>query len=347
MAFEIPTLPALVQRANNDLEQGASSVLRRSDMRALARVQSGTAYGLYGFMSYVAQQILPDTCGEEMLYRWAAMKSVPRKEPAAASGFIRVNGTLGVIVDADVMWQYGDGTQYAVSADTVLTGPDTLVPVQAVIAGQSGNASAAMPLQAVSPVIGMLDQALVDVDGLSGGTDIEDLEVWRSRVLRSFRITPHGGDADDYVTWALEVPGVTRAWCVRSYLGPGTVGVFFVRDGDDDIIPSAGEVADVRSHIESKQPVTVELYVMAPQTLAVSYEIQLEPDTTLMRARVEQSLRALHTGESDLGTRMYLSHMREAISTTQGELDHQLLSPVADIVPASNELPVFGSVVWV
>ena len=49
------------------------------------------------------------------------------------------------------------------------------------------------------------------------------------------------GDNDDYVAWATEVPGVTRAWCSPNGMGAGTVVVRFVRDDDDDPIPDSGE----------------------------------------------------------------------------------------------------------
>lgn len=57
---------------------------------------------------------------------------------------------------------------------------------------------------------------------------------------------------------------MTRAWVVRHYMGPGTVGLFFMRDNDPDPIPSAQACAEVRAYIERERPVTAELYVLAP-----------------------------------------------------------------------------------
>jgi uncharacterized phage protein gp47/JayE len=347
MSFDIPTLPGLVQRASNDLAQRADSVLRRSDSRVLARVHSGAAYGLYGLIGHVARQILPDTCDEDMLGRWASLKSVGRTPEKHAVGAVLVKGSLAVIVEAGTRWQAAGGLQYRVTVDTPLTEMETPVPVQAVLPGQGGNLGAGTVLSAVSPVLGMVDQAVVGGSGIGDGTDIEPLESWRIRVCRAFEIIPHGGAVDDYETWAREVPGVTRAWCVRTYLGPGTVGLFFVRDNDSDIVPSPAEIDTVQSHIEAQRPVTADLYVLAPQVLAVDYEIRLSPDTDALRGRVEQALRQLHASEGDLGVPLLLSHMREAISTTPGERDHLLIAPADDVVPGVNELPVFGSITWV
>jgi uncharacterized phage protein gp47/JayE len=60
---------------------------------------------------------------------------------------------------------------------------------------------------------------------LTGGTDQETDDELRLRVLTRIRQPPMGGDADDYVAWALAVPGVTRAWCSPLEMGIGTVTV--------------------------------------------------------------------------------------------------------------------------
>lgn len=346
MPFDIPTLPGLVQRAGDDLAQRTDAVLRRSDSRVLARTHSGAVYGLYGLLGHIAQQILPDTCDESMLARWASLKVVPRIAETHAAGLIAVRGALSIPVPEGTLWQADNGQRYRVTVDTPLGLAETPVPVQALSGGQAGNLGAGMRLSAVSPVLEMVDQAVAGVDGIGGGVDIEPVESWRTRVCRAFQIIPHGGDADDYETWALAVAGVTRAWCVPNYLGPGTVGLFFVRDNDPDIIPSPAEIQTVQADIEIRRPVTAELYVMAPQVLEVDYLVRLEPDTEALRGRVERALRELHASEADLGVPLLRSHMREAISTTPGEHDHQLISPVANVVPGINELPVFGSITW-
>lgn len=348
MPFEIPTLQALVQRASSDLSGRTDSALRRSDSRALARMHSGTAYGLYGLIAHVARQILPDTCDEPMLARWAALKNIDRTPARRAQGTLLVSGSGGTMIHAGVLWQSRDGRQYRVTADTVLDVNNTPVPVEAVNHGHAGNIDGGARLSAVSPVLGMIDQAVVDSAGIGGGADIEPLESWRERVCRAFEIIPHGGARDDYVTWALEVSGVTRAWSIPQYLGPGTVGVFFVRDRDANIVPGPVEIEAVRQHIEKMRPVTAELYVMAPQILPINYTIQIWPDNETLRGRVENSLRELHASEADLGMQFLRSHMREAISTTPGVYDHRLITPADDvIVPAPNELLEFGGITWV
>lgn len=347
MPFDIPTLPALVQRAADDLSgAGVDGVLRRSDSAVLARVMGGGVFGLYGLLAWQARQVLPDTCDEDMLARWARLKGVVRTDATSAAGLLSVSGADDVVVPKDMLWQTRAGMQLVVTQDTTISGGIASVPVQAVVTGQGGNLAAGLSVTSVSPVAGISDTAVIGSGGLVGGTDQELLERWRRRVLRSFRIQPHGGDLDDYVTWALEVPGVTRAWARRAWTGPGTVGVFVVRDDDDEIVPDASELAAVLEHIESKRPVTADVSVMAPTLLEVNYQIRLDPDDEVLRAKVEQALRELYLAEADLGGRLYWTHMTASISNVPGELDHTLALPSADVVPAPYELPVFGSITW-
>ena len=105
---------------------------------------------------------------------------------------------------------------------------------------------------------------MVLAPGLSGGVARESLESLRSRVIRSYRVIPHGGAASDYETWALEVPGVTRAWCRGGLLGPGTVTVFIMRDEDPQPVPNDEQLAEVQEYIEPLRPVTAEVHVQRP-----------------------------------------------------------------------------------
>ena len=72
--------------------------------------------------------------------------------------------------------------------------------------------------------------AAMTVISMSGGTDTETDDELRVRLLDRLSAPPMGGDAEDYVVWALSVPGVTRAWSAPNEMGIGTVTVRFMHD---------------------------------------------------------------------------------------------------------------------
>lgn len=345
MPFETPSLPVLIKRTQSDL---ASDSLRQSDAQVLARTLGGAAYGLYGYLDWIAEQILPDKADESTLERIAALRlNQPRKSAQAASGSVSFTASAGAVLDVDTLLQSSDGRTYKVTAARTTSNGLNSTTIAALEAGSLGNAEAGMTLIPVQPILGIAGNSFtVLAPGLTGGIARESLESLRSRVISSYRIIPHGGSAQDYETWALECPGVTRAWCLGSYLGPGTVGLFIMRDNDPEPVPTAAQLAEVQAYIEPLRPVTAELHVLAPVQVPVTYRLSLTPDTTAVRATVEAQLRDLHNREAGLGDTLLLTHIAEAISSATGENDHKLLSPIADVAAANNQLLTFGGCVW-
>ncbi|MCH7418542.1 baseplate J/gp47 family protein [Pseudomonas mosselii] len=344
MPFETPNLAQLIDRTQNDLGRVP---LRRADAQVLARAISGAAYGLYGYMDWIAEQILPDSADEDTLERMATLRlKQPRKAAQRATGRVAFNAIAGARLEPDTLLQSDDGRSYRVSETPVLVAGVNQVAVEALDPGTVGNAEAGLALFSVQPVAGVGGPFTVLAPGVRGGVAVESLEALRARVIRSYRVIPHGGSADDYVTWALEFPGVTRAWCRRNYLGPGTVGVFVMCDEDAEPLPDASQLAAVKAYIEPLRPVTAEVHVLAPTPIAVTYRLRLTPDSSAVRAAVEAQLADLHKREAELGEPLLLSHIREAISGASGERDHRLDWPSSDVSAQLNQLLVYGGCQW-
>ncbi|RDL19956.1 baseplate J/gp47 family protein [Pseudomonas jessenii] len=344
MPFETPSLPVLISRTQSDL---ASDALRRSDAQVLARTLSGTAYGLYGYLDWIVDQILPDKADEETLERIAALRlNQPRNAAQPAEGSVSFSATAGAVLDVNVVLQSGDGRMYRVTAGVTTVAGVNSTTIEAVDAGALGNADVGLALTLVQPVEGVTNAFTVIAPGLSGGIAKESIESLRARVIRSYRVIPHGGSADDYETWALEFPGVTRAWCRGNYLGAGTVGLFVMRDNDVVPVPNPAQLQEIKDYIEPLRPVTAELYVLAPTVKLVHYSIHPVPDTSAVRAAITSSLNDLHEREAGLGDMLLISHIREAISGAAGETDHSLTVPAANVTAATNELLTFGGITW-
>jgi len=344
MPFETPSLPVLINRTQGDL---AGDSLRQSDAQVLARTLSGAAFGLYGYLDWIADQILPDTADDTTLERIAALRlHQPRKAAQAASGSVSYTAAAGAVLDAGTLLQTSDGRSYTVTVGGTTSGGTNIAPIQALDAGSLGNGDAGLTLFPVQPVQGIGNTFTVLDPGLSGGVAAESIESLRARVISSYRIIPNGGSAADYETWALECPGITRAWCRGSYLGPGTVGLFVMRDDDPVPLPDDGQLALVQAYIDPLRPVTAELHVLAPVLVPVIYTLRLIPDTTAIRAAVEAELQDLHDREAGLGETLLLTHIAESISSASGEQDHLLVSPSADVPAATNQLLTFGGCVW-
>lgn len=349
MAFQRPTLTDIIERTFSDLTsrlalQGA--LLRRSVVGVLARVLAGASHMLHGHLEWIAKQVIPDTA-DEWLPRWATIWGIARKDAEFAEGPVSFVGTInGATIPAGTVVKRADGVEYETQADATVTSGAATASVLALEAGSAGNADAGTALTLVFPIAGVNSSATVAAGGIVNGSDVESDDSLRARLLARIQQPPHGGADFDYKAWALEVPGVTRAWVYPLHMGPGTVGITFVRDNDADLIPDAPEVEAVQNYIDSKRAVTAEAVVFAPVADDLDFTISVTPATAAVKDAIEAELRDLLARESEPGGTLYLSRINEAISIAAGEFDHTLVSPAADVVMATGHIAVMGVITW-
>lgn len=178
--------------------------------------------------------------------------------------------------------------------------------------------------------------------------DADHIMFIRGRIMERYYWTPQGGADGDYVVWAKEVPGVTRAWTYRHWMGTGTVGVLIASSDLINPLLDDATVAAAQAHIEPLAPVAgSDLYVFKGTPKTVNYTIDLNPDTPEIRAAVEAELRSFLLRDGHPKGTLELSRTNEAISIAAGEHSHKLLSPTVDTPVAKNELAVLGVITWV
>ena len=343
MAFERPPLPQILERVSADVESRLSKEqIRRSNARVYERVLAGASHEIHGRIDWLQKQLFFQTAEAEFLDRWASVFGVYRKPATAAAGTVQLSfAAEPVDVPEGTVLQADAGAQYQTVGSPSTAG---IVEVEALLPGSGGNLEAGDVLSFVSPVAGV--DSAAECLGVSGGTDAETDEELRTRLLERARERPAGGAAQDYVAWAKEIAGVTRAWVAQG-TQPGTVIVDFVCDDLPDIIPTAEKVAEVQAHIDAVRPVTAIVTVEAPETQAVNITISsLLPSTTAVREAVEKALADLFIAEAEPGALMYLSHIRAAISNAAGEIDNTVVSPVADIQAPAGTLLTLGTITW-
>lgn len=345
--FSRPSLADIIQRVRNDVLSRLSTddVLRRADAEVYARVMGGVAHGLYGFIEWLSSQVIYDTAEVEYLDRWCSIWGVTRKAAAAATGTVTFTVQAGAVIPAGTLLQALDGVQYETSADATVAAPTATAPISAVAPAAAGNRAVGQSLALVSPVVGV--QPTATASALSGGADIETDDALRARLLSRIQQPPHGGAANDYIAWALEVAGVTRAWVFPMELGGGTVTVRFVRDNDATPIPDAAEVAAVQAYIDERRPVTAQVTVVAPTAVPLNFTIQgLTPNNATVQAAVQAELQDLLLREATPGGTILLSHIRAAISSAAGETDYVLTAPAADVTNTTGNMSTMGTITW-
>jgi uncharacterized phage protein gp47/JayE len=353
MPYDRPTLPQLKTRITGDLETsfGTGTLLKRALLKILGKVWAFAMHGCYGMVDWAWRQIIPDLAEALNMLRWAALWLVTPIPASYAQRQFTFTGTDGSEIDTDALIQRQDGVQYSVDAIAIVAAGTVTVLGTCKTPGTVGNVDPGTAVSLVSPIAGINSQGTVAATGTVDAVETESNASVLGRFLERLQNPPEGGNDDDYERWAKEVAGVTRAWCLPNWMGPGTVGLVFVREDDlDGPIPSAGEVTAVQDHIDPLKPNGAELFAFAPIADPTDFNIALSPNTADVQAAVEAELRDLYRRKSVPGgvegAVIRLSWIRDAISSATGEDYNNLIAPVADITPANGHFPTVGAFTW-
>lgn len=329
MPFQTPTLPEIIDRTAADMQSravgGSGSVLRRSLLGVLARVLAGASHLLHKHLEYNSRQLIPDTADSLNLERWAAVWGLTRNPATFAGGTITFTGVDSSAVPAGTAVQASNGEQYTTDAAGTIAGGSVTVAATAVNAGAVGNIEVGVAVSLVSPVAGIDSEAVVAGGFADGGDQEADADL-RARLLDRIQYPPRGGSANDYKVWAEEVAGVTRAFVYPLRGGPGRVGITFVMDDADPIIPDNTKVQEVQDYIDARRPVTANVDVFAPVAVPLDITIKLDPNTAEVQAAVTAEIEDFILRKSVPESFIYESQLREAISIAAGEVNHEIVS---------------------
>lgn len=346
MPFSRPTPFELRERLAAEIQAalpGADARQRRSVEEVMVRLTAIAANDLHGHLGWAAEQLLPDTAETELLDRHGAIWGIGRRPAAPARGPLSLVGTAGTVIPGGTEFRRADDARYTLDGAVTLVAGLGTGQVTAVTGGLAGNAAAAQGLTPISPIIG-LTSAAIAAPGLTGGLDVEDDATLRARIIARIQTPPSGGTREDYLAWALAVPGVERGFVFAPHVGLGTVGVALL--GPGGALPSAGLVAAVQAALDARRPVTALVTAFAPPTLAVPVTLTIAPDTAEMRAEITAALAAYFAAEAAPGETLRRSRLSEAISGAAGEAWHSLTAPSADVVPGATQLPILGTVTF-
>ena len=348
MPYNRPTLTTIRDRIITDIEGSLDKktpILRKNIFRIFASAFAAAVHGLYGFIEWITKQIFPDTAEDEYLERWCKIWNVLRKQPTFATGTITITGINGSILYDGTIFKNSSDIEYKSVGDVAISGTSATVTVKSSKSGVIGNMLAGDFVDLVSPVVGIDSRATVIE--ISGGNDLESNDDLRSRLLQRIQTLIRGGNEEDYVTWTLEVAGVTRAWAFENWTGIGKVGIMFVNDNATPIIPDTTFINTVKAYLETKRPLCSQLIVFPPSIVTLNLTIYLSPaDSLPLKEAIINAIKEYLFENNRPGGTIYLSQIAEVIASVDGEIDSKIIAPTANITLESNQIVELGTVTW-
>lgn len=343
MPWSTPTLQqvrGLVRDLIHGQLPGSDATIPNSVLRVMADVQAATCFLTLEYVDWLSLQLLPDTATDEWLDRqgdiWLvnADGTTGRKMASEASGLVSFTGQSGSIIPINSQ-MVAAGNLYQTTAQiTVGSGPTTGT-VAAITAGTIGNLDPQTTIAFTQTLLGV-DQAATVIE-MDGGTNPETDDELRARILQRIQNPAMGGDAADYVTWALQVPGVTRAWSYPNEMGIGTMTVRFLMDdlrADNNGWPEPDDILTVTDHIDKMRPVTVkDCWCLAPiqQWLDITIA-DLNPNTDECKAEIEVAVQSMLFLRAAPGQTIYEAWISAAIMSAPSVISFDLVAPTTDFV---------------
>jgi uncharacterized phage protein gp47/JayE len=281
---------------------GADLALRRANLVVTSIIVGGVADAQYAYQDWQVDNVLmPDTAIAPYSNRWGALKGLSPNGPDAATGALTVTGGVALTpVPQGTVYQLSPGITYqTTSAETLNGSGNATLPIQAILPaptadgppdGTQWNVDAGATMTLVQAIPGVPGTATVAAN-ISNGTAPETNSAFIARYLVAFQKPPQGGDFNDYVTWALEAPGVTRAWVNPLQKGPGTVVVYIMLDvveaafngfpqGTNGVAasetrdtPATGDQLAAANFIYPLRNVTALVYLFAPTPAAQNFTV--------------------------------------------------------------------------
>lgn len=216
------------------------------------------------------------------------------------------------------------------------------------------NASSGAQITSTTAIVGLESPGFVDFRELSGGADLETKSSYAQRIIDKRSTADALFSEEVIVNQVKTVPGVTRVFVLSLTPDVGQVTVYFLRDNDENIIPSPQEVDDVKEVLLEIKPVTTadeDVIVLAPTPIVTDFVFtEVNPDSSELRQELTNNLTAFFIEEVDFEETVLQANYESVIYTTidpktgQTVKSFTLSSPIGDIVVGQGEIGALGFV---
>lgn len=210
-------------------------------------------------------------------------KGVFKNQPTKSVGMVTFTGVQGTIITkgtilTTIATDEKQSIEFELLETKAIEGNETVdIKTECREAGTIGNVSK----DSISVLLGSISgiKSVTNKEDFKGGTDIEDEEHFRERVLIAEQEDKLSGASSDYIRWAKEVDGVGYAYVVPEWAGAGTVKVLIL---DKNRKAATQELIDkVQEYIyplnisegenrDGKAPIGALVTVVTPETLLIN-----------------------------------------------------------------------------
>lgn len=225
---------------------------------------------------------------------------VTRKQASRASGHVTVTGIAGTTIEEGTVF-CTEGTTDVESVEFATTEEATIpeqgtvdIPVASVLTGATYNVTRNTVTLQKQPNENIT--SVTNENPIRGGTDEEDDDTYRERILeklRSAEVSFVGCDAD-YVRWAKEVSGVGSAVVEPEWKGPGTVKVVVADPdgsavGEETLKAVENYIVSPKDRLKRLAPIGASVTISTVQDMTMKYRAVIELESNYSVDNVKEA----------------------------------------------------------
>lgn len=184
---------------------------------------------------------------------------IDRRLDTNAVVYLEITGTQGAVINQNIKATFNNLVFTVKEYKKINSDGIAKVKAECETTGVIGNVAANSITEFITPYQGLI--SVNNPDASYDGFDREDDETYRQRILDYLKEDATNANKQQYEQWARSVPGVQKA-VIKSaeVMGAGNVGVFVSainQTVSDELI------ANVKTHIESVQPINATVLVQS------------------------------------------------------------------------------------
>ena len=324
-----------------------------SDIGIRLHVLAGELYRLAAEIEWIKRQAFPQTADGAQLDLHGAERGVKRLAAQPAQGILTFSRYIPI--DFDLLIPKGticachgeEAVEYETTEEGVLQAGQVAVevPARALLGGSGGNAAAGYINTLVSAVEGI--NYVTNTKAFTGGTEEEDDEPYRERILEAYGNIIRPGNAFWYEEQALMCEGIAQTQAVPREDGPGTVTVYVWGDRE---APQEQVITDLQEELNGLSDMDISVRVKA----AATKKMQIAGSIKVCQGGIFSSAKAAaieaikeHLLKKKIGDPVYLGDIERAVLGADRSISRVVLnSSVAEIPATPGVLPIAGGIIF-
>lgn len=331
MAYSIKTYSQLYNLIVQEIRNGTGlTISSDSDAGIRATGTASVVEGLYHHQAYIQRQLFVATADEPFLYIHAEELGLPRNGGTTASGSVTAISNVSLTIAAGSKLTDGKGHYWSVLSAVTLTAN---VPASiSVVADQVGSAwnYSGTTLMWISPTAGL--QGTVSVISIAGGSETEELEAWRARLLERKQLGYFRDRSSDIKSVVKSLSYVKDVYVYKKRRGIGSVDVAFTVKSNPPMLPVQSQIDEAQALLDSASDFYFDSKAYAPDKDFINISATISGTVAL--ADVETTITAYMNELAPQDEYQYIQLLSRILK----------LSGVTDVVlaPNSNITPILN-----